>query len=49
MAVTPMIASFAYSDGSSWKPPGSEIQERAPFTTLPSGVSTTSRPRQDAR
>ena len=43
-----MTASFAYSDGSIWKPPGSEIQECAPFTMLPSGVSTATSPRQDA-
>ena len=49
MAPTRMIAIFAYSDGSIWKPPGSEIQDFAPLTMLPSGVSTTSRPRHDTR
>jgi hypothetical protein len=43
-----MIASLAYSGGSTWNPPGSEIQECAPLTMLPSGVSTTSSPRQDS-
>ena len=47
MAATRMIDSLAYSDGSIWKPPGSEIHDLAPFTTLPSGVSTASSPRQD--
>ncbi len=43
-----MTDSLAYSDGSIWNPPGSEIHEWAPFTMEPSGVSTTSRPMQDA-
>ena len=47
MALIKMIDSLAYSDGSIWKPPGSEIHECAPFTMVPSGVSTTSSPRQD--
>ena len=48
MATTRMSPSFAYSDGSNWNPPGSEIQECAPLTVLPSGVSTASSPRQEA-
>ncbi len=47
IAVVRMMASLANSDGSIWKPPGSEIQEWAPLTMLPSGVSTTARPRAD--
>ena len=47
IAPTRMIAILAYSDGSIWNPPGSEIQDFAPLTTLPSGVSTASRPRHD--
>jgi hypothetical protein len=35
---------LANSDGSAWKPPGSAIQECAPLTMLPSGLSTTSNP-----
>ena len=40
IASTTMIAILAYSDGSIWKPPGSAIQDWAPLTVLPSGVST---------
>ena len=43
-----IIPILAYSDGSTWNPPGSEIQECAPLTMVPSGVSTASRPRQAA-
>ena len=32
-----MIPILANSDGSSWKPPGSAIQDRAPLTVLPAG------------
>ncbi len=35
--------SLANSDGSTWKPPGRLIHALAPFTELPSGVSTASR------
>ena len=44
IAITRISAILANSFGSTWKPPGSEIQARAPLTTEPSGVSTASRP-----
>jgi hypothetical protein len=37
-------ASLANSDGSTWNPPGRLIQACAPLTTLPSGLSTATRP-----
>ena len=43
IASTRISAIFANSDGSTWKPPGSENQARAPFTDEPSGVSTATR------
>ena len=43
-----IIPILANSDGSIWNPPGSAIQECAPLTVAPSGLSTTSSPRQAA-
>jgi hypothetical protein len=40
VATIRMRATLANSDGSTWKPPGREIQACAPLMVEPSGVST---------
>ena len=44
VARTRTSATFANSDGSIWKPPGSEIHACAPLISEPMGASTASRP-----
>ena len=44
IAIPRISATFANSDGSTWKPPGSEIHACAPLMSEPIGVSTASRP-----
>ena len=44
VATIRMSATLANSEGSTWNPPGREIQACAPLMSEPSGLSTASRP-----
>ncbi len=48
IAMPTTMATLANSDGCTWKPAGSTIQECAPLIVEPSGDSTATSPRHEA-